>query len=151
MEVLVLCRLSSLSLGGVLELNEPHHEKTYLKPYANNKDTDQPAYPRSLISIFVVRSLDSISIDAISKISRLLLSPEAEAVLFESCLVADPQRQVFWRHGSNVAEGSRSWTKPVPNQYQEKNLQDQKMSRYLHMKVDNCDKSATETELSMRA
>ena len=29
-------------------------------PYANNKDPDQPAHPRSLISTFVVRFLDSI-------------------------------------------------------------------------------------------
>ena len=29
-------------------------------PYANNKDADQHAHPRSLISAFVVRSLDSI-------------------------------------------------------------------------------------------
>ena len=40
--------------------------------YANNKDADQSAHPHSLISVFVVRSLDSIiSIDAISKMSRL--------------------------------------------------------------------------------
>ena len=29
-------------------------------PYANNKGADQPAHPRSLISTFVVRCLDSI-------------------------------------------------------------------------------------------
>ena len=29
-------------------------------PYANNKDADEPAHPRSLISAFVVRCLDSI-------------------------------------------------------------------------------------------
>ena len=28
--------------------------------YANNKDADQPAHPRGLISDFVVRCLDSI-------------------------------------------------------------------------------------------
>ena len=28
-------------------------------PYANNKSADQPAHPRSLISTFIVRSLDS--------------------------------------------------------------------------------------------
>ena len=28
--------------------------------YANNRDADQPAHPRSLISVFVVRCLDSI-------------------------------------------------------------------------------------------
>ena len=29
-------------------------------PYANNKGTDQPAHPRSLISAIVVRCLDSV-------------------------------------------------------------------------------------------
>ena len=40
--------------------NEPHHEKSCLMPYANNKGADQPAHPRSLISAFVVRYVDSI-------------------------------------------------------------------------------------------
>ena len=55
-------------------------------PYANNKGADQPAYPRSLISAFVVRCLDSIiRIFAKSKIIRLggLCS---RADLFESFL-----------------------------------------------------------------
>ena len=39
---------------------ESGHEKTCLVPYANNKGADQPAHLRSLISIFVVRCLDSI-------------------------------------------------------------------------------------------
>ena len=34
---------------------EPHHEKTCLMPYANNKGIDQP-----VISTFFVRSLDNI-------------------------------------------------------------------------------------------
>ena len=39
--------------------------------YANNKGAHQPAHPRSLISTFVVRCLDSmICILAISKVSR---------------------------------------------------------------------------------
>ena len=51
---------------------EPGHEKTCLMSYANNKGADQPAYPRSLNSAFVVRCLDSIiSLDSISEISRL--------------------------------------------------------------------------------
>ena len=29
-------------------------------PYANNKDADQPVHPRSLISVFVIRCLDSM-------------------------------------------------------------------------------------------
>ena len=47
--------------------------------YANNKGVDQPAHPRSLISTFVVRYLDSIiPILAKSKISRLWLVSVAE-------------------------------------------------------------------------
>ena len=62
-------------------LNEPHYEKTCLChmrttkvqiSQANNKGADQSAHPRSLISIFVVRSLDSIiPILDKSNISRL--------------------------------------------------------------------------------
>ena len=48
-------------------------------PHLNNKDADLPAHLRSLISTFLIRSLDSIiSIDAISEISRLLLASVAE-------------------------------------------------------------------------
>ena len=39
---------------------ESRHEKTCLMPYTNNKGADQPAHPRSLISTFIVRCLDSI-------------------------------------------------------------------------------------------
>ena len=50
-----------------------------LMPYANNKGADQPAHPRSLISIFVVRCLDRmICILAISKGSRFQLASVAE-------------------------------------------------------------------------
>ena len=51
----------------------PGHTKMCLMPYANNKGADQPAHPRSLISTFVVRCLDSmiyIYILVISKVSR---------------------------------------------------------------------------------
>ena len=42
-----------------------------LMAYANNKGADQLAHPRSLISTFVVRCLDSMTcILAISKVSR---------------------------------------------------------------------------------
>ena len=51
---------------------EPGHEKMCLMPYANNKDADQPAHLRSLISAFVVRCLDStIPLVSIPKISSL--------------------------------------------------------------------------------
>ena len=48
-------------------------------PYANNKDADQPAHPRSLLSAFVVRCLDSIiPLFSISEISSLYLASVAE-------------------------------------------------------------------------
>ena len=56
-----------------------------LMPYANNKGADQPArrdqpaHPRSLISTFVVRCLDSaICVLAISKVSLFQLASVAE-------------------------------------------------------------------------
>ena len=49
----------------------PGHVKICLMPYANNKGTDQPVHPCSLISTFVVRCLDSmICILALSKVLR---------------------------------------------------------------------------------
>ena len=51
---------------------EPGHEKMCLMSHANNKGTDQPVHPRSLISAFLVCCLDSIiSLDSIAEISRL--------------------------------------------------------------------------------
>ena len=46
--------------------------KMCLMPYTINKGTDQPAHPRSLISTFIVRCLDStMPLVSISEISRL--------------------------------------------------------------------------------
>ena len=42
----------------------PIMRKTCFMLYVNNKDTDQPAHPCSLISVFVVRLLDSIMLAA---------------------------------------------------------------------------------------
>ena len=59
-------------VDGIHILFEPGHEKMCFMSYANNKGADQPAHPRSLISAFVVRCLDSIiSLDSIAEISRL--------------------------------------------------------------------------------
>ena len=47
--------------------------------YATNKDAGQPTHPRSLISAFVVRCLDSIiPLASMSEISSLCLASEAE-------------------------------------------------------------------------
>ena len=47
--------------------------------YANNKGADPPAHPRSLISAFVIRCLDSVmSVVSVIKISSLMLASVAE-------------------------------------------------------------------------
>ena len=48
-------------------------------PYGNTKDADQSAHPCSLISVFVIHSLDStIPVDVVLKVSRLRLASAAE-------------------------------------------------------------------------
>ena len=46
---------------------EPRHEKTCLMPYANNRGAEQPAHPRSLISTFVDRCLNTSIIPTLAK------------------------------------------------------------------------------------
>ena len=59
--------------------NGPCREKTCLRRFANNKDVDQPAHPRSLISAFVIRLLGSIIAQpATSKLSIFQLVSVAE-------------------------------------------------------------------------
>ena len=54
----------------IARLSGPHREKTCLRRFANNTGADQPAHPRSLISAFVIRLLESsISKLATSKFS----------------------------------------------------------------------------------
>ena len=66
-------------IGFNLKLTHVMRKKNLFMPYANNKDADQPAHPRSLISAFVVRCLDSIiPVVYISEIASLYLDPVAE-------------------------------------------------------------------------
>ena len=59
--------VKSNSLSGM-----SHVIRKLVLPYANNNGADQPAHPRSLISAFVIRCLDSIiPLVSISKISSL--------------------------------------------------------------------------------
>ena len=51
---------SAYGMYAHLQAYGPSHAKMCLMPYANNKGADQPSHPRSLISTFVVRCLDSI-------------------------------------------------------------------------------------------
>ena len=73
-------------------------------PYANNKDADQTAHPRSLIGVFVIRCLDSmISLVSISKMSSRLLASEAEQAVWV-IPGRKPRRQVFsWCGSYSVA------------------------------------------------
>ena len=49
--------------------------------YANNKGADQTTHPRSLISAFAVRCLDSVmSVVSVTKLSSLMLASVAEQV-----------------------------------------------------------------------
>ena len=51
----------------------------HMRTYANIKGADQPAHPRSLISAFVVRCLDSVmSLVSVIKISSIILASVAE-------------------------------------------------------------------------
>ena len=57
MPVSVPCLFRSVSHILVILLN---NAKTCLRRFANNKGVDQPTHPRSLISAFVIRLLESI-------------------------------------------------------------------------------------------
>ena len=63
-----------------------------LLSYANNKGADQPAHPRSLISAFVVRCLDSVmSLVSVTKISSLMLASVAEQANFSLAWSETPE------------------------------------------------------------
>ena len=52
-------------------------------PYANNKDTDQPVHPHSLVSACIISCLDRIRpIVALSEILIFLLASEANQAVF---------------------------------------------------------------------
>ena len=60
--------------------------------YANNKGADQLAHPRSLISAFVVRCLDSVmALVSVTKISSLMLASVAEQVILSLTWSATPE------------------------------------------------------------
>ena len=48
------------SVTHLLSIFWPQREKTCLRGFVNNTGADQPAHPRSLISAFVIRFLESI-------------------------------------------------------------------------------------------
>ena len=48
-----------IGLQALQPIDGPQREKTCLRGFANNTGADQPAHPRSLISAFVIRFLES--------------------------------------------------------------------------------------------
>ena len=69
----------------------PRREKTCLQGLANNKVTDQPAHPRSLISTFVIHVLESISRLAMREISIFLLVSVAKETGLSLALMETPK------------------------------------------------------------
>ena len=60
-------------------IHGPRREKTCLRGFANNTGADQPAHPRSLISAFFIRFVESIICKlATGEISIFWLVPVAE-------------------------------------------------------------------------
>ena len=79
-------------------------------PYANNKGADQPAHPCSLISTFVIRSLDNITCTSFFYIRNFkpLASLYSCAGRFESYLVANPEDR-FSRDEAHMDRDKRIW------------------------------------------
>ena len=77
----------------------PRREKTRLRGFANNTGADQPAHPRSLISAFIIRSLESIVCKLpTGEISIFkLVSVAEETILTPRC--RKPRRQKLSRRG----------------------------------------------------
>ena len=69
-----------------------HVWENLFMPYANNKGADQPAHPRSQISAFLVRCLDSIiPLVSIAEILSLYLAAVAEEAGLSFYLVTNPK------------------------------------------------------------
>ena len=80
-----------------------HVMRNLFMPYANNKGADQPAHPRSLISAFVVRCLDStIPLVSVPEISSFYLALTKQACWSLIRSQAPPTADFFFScRGSN--------------------------------------------------
>ena len=83
--------------------------------YANNKGADQPAQPRSLISAFVIRCLDSVmSLVSVTKISSLMLASVAEQAGLSLTWSETPE-DMFSHDVANIITQSNLKGSPVWN------------------------------------
>ena len=113
---------------------EPRHENLFMS-YADNKGADKPAHPRSLISAFVVRCLDSIiPLVSISPNFKPLSSFCSCTCRFESTLVTNPEDR-FSRDETHLWDTSHKWS----NSYR-RCLQNLQSVRFLTFEQDH-DKS----------
>ena len=86
-------------------LNGPRREKTCLRGFANKKGADQPAHPRSLISAFVIRLLQSVIYRlATSEISIRYLISVAEETCLKLALSETPKTGFLAMRPINVSE-----------------------------------------------
>ena len=84
--------VATYNFGSVYIIIGPRREKTCLRWLTNNTGADQPARPRSLISTFVIRFLESIIYElATGKISSFLACLCSLEDWFESLFVGHPE------------------------------------------------------------
>ena len=87
--------LSLIHLSGAM--------RKHVMSYANNESADQPAHPRSLISAFIVRCLDSVMSSCFyNQNFKLHASFCSRAGQFESDLVGKSRRHIFSWRGSPI-------------------------------------------------
>ena len=103
-KVLLLCSLYNWALEA---------RKTCLWKFAINKGADQPAHPRILISVFVIRLLKRIiSRLATSEISLFYLESVAEETVFETSFGGNPEDR-FSRDQAHMCASSEGYGNTV--------------------------------------
>ena len=94
-----VCKKLTWSWGPTLI--EPRYAKTCFMPCVNNKGADQPVHPRSLISTFIVRFLDSTeTCSCFARNFKPVVIFCSYADRFESYQVGNLRRRVFLCRGS---------------------------------------------------
>ena len=89
---------------------EPRREKTCLRGFANNTDADQPAHPRSLISAFVIRFLDSTILNlATGEISIFKLLLVVEETGLKLALAVTPKTGFLATGPRHIVCGGSVW------------------------------------------
>ena len=105
--------------------------------YANNKGADQPAHPRSLISAFVVRCLDSVMSSFCNQNFKPHSSFCSWAGQFESDLVGNSRRHVFsWLGSHEIIRYANPQTCTFPYDHLESSCQEERTLESQHDKTN---------------